>query len=703
MIIKAAAEKVMQRGLPSGVGLDGFDSEKLEARLWEVINNGYMVWLTKPLLLGLIYGGRRINHKTHHSPGEETYTIITWVCQYKNLKALFGYSGEDDMVALALSAGADVSFRLSNGCNALFFAVKYGSARTVELLLDAGVKIDDRDFVGRNIWKNALERPDLDIIQLIIDRCNDLIPLDKEVITIIKRSGERFDYTLPEIMIFSYIGLETSAEPNMSWKILGAPRMDDLATALIRLLQAGAQFSQSNTTMPTYFISCPLAFVTHVDTLGSNEYTQDYSNPQLQIARMLRDVIYGRWLPDEIMKEVQSFNKTCSPDIMCPICLSDMCPSDNPITLYCGHRFCLECIKECGKARNNRYPASDKRCPICRRLLCGDVLDEYHKQLRARYGGLRLGIDRHEASGDLPSTTRRGPHLLSDEQLRFECSIMIGRTEGTRESLLAELLQFQATHAAATFAGVGNMRLELSSGKTLKSNGYGFYAPRWGPVMLPIKVNGVPILASISSNSIFTVIPKAVVKTFGLKTKPIRSSQFVSGFGTGRIDIAEVVDEFRFFLKDVEICLNNAVVLKKEKRSNRIQLGIDFFHSALWTRSSVQVGGITNVPEGVFVVSDGFGEDMFLRIKQPDELRYYSRHGKICQVPFIYINHMMCQRSLPVVSLLGGSRTKFGECQWCCRFFPCDGMLKCDDGTDGDGIHYYCDEDCKSKGMATRS
>ena len=82
-----------------------------------------------------------------------------WVCQYKFLGAQYVYCGGDDIVALVLAAAADVSLRISNGCNALFFAVKYTSAKCVEMLLDAGVKVDDRDFLGQTIWKNALERP----------------------------------------------------------------------------------------------------------------------------------------------------------------------------------------------------------------------------------------------------------------------------------------------------------------------------------------------------------------------------------------------------------------------------------------------------------------------------------------------------------------------------------------------------------------
>jgi len=733
--ITVAVKCIMKRGIPSGVGLDGFNSQELESRLWEVSNNEYLYeWLIVPLLNGLVYGNPKINDKSHFIRGQEPHPIIMWLCQHRNLRAQFNYCGRDDMVALVLSAGADVSLRVSNGCNPLFFAVKYGSARTIELLLDAGVKVDERDVFGRTIWKNALERPDLRIIKLLIDRCSDLIPVHREVIPIgIEGEKGAIDYTLPDNMLSMFVGFFSNS--NISWLLLGAPSADEMATALVRVLQAGARFSQANAmAFSKSTVSNPLAFVTHVDTPGSEYYTEEYTEPQLDTARSLRDVIYGRWLPVEIMKEVQSVNQSCSPDNTCPICLTDMEPSDNPVTLYCGHKFCLECIKAYGKAKldgdlTHRFSSveldevgqvrsatvqakgTDKRCPICRRLLCGDLLDEDYNKIYRSLVGFRFGIDRHEAGGELTGGTKRGPHLLSDEQLRFECKVIIGKTEGTREALLKELLRSMRESSQTSIctddnSNMEDVKVELSAGATILSGDtgkiHGFYAPKWGPVLVPITVKGVPILASLSPNSVFTVVPKAVVKSFGLKTKPIASSKFVT-VTSGIVDVAEVVDELRFFLEDVEICLNNAIVLKTEPSIMRsVQLGMDFFETSLWNRYSVRL------TDDMYAVCDGgHTADMFMK-DQPDELRYYSRDGKICQVPFIYVNKMGCETSMPVVSLPGDFSAKCGECQWCCRYFPCDGMLKLkndDDENNGSArsFCYYCDEECKAKGMAIRN
>lgn len=325
--------------------------------------------------------------------------------------------------------------------------------------------------------------------------------------------------------------------------------------------------------------------------------------------------------------------------------------------------------------------------------------------------GLRLGIDHHEAGGETNSLTHRGPHLLSDAQLRFECKVIIGKSEGTRESLLEELLR---SMKESTYAGsevkIGDetypvnedgVQVELSASVRyhIRKEKLILHPPQWGPVVIPIQVKGVPVLASLSPHSIFTVVPKAVVTTFGLKTKPITSSRFIDALDK-KIYVAEVVDEIKFFLQDVEICLNNAIVLNNESGIMNIQLGKDFFETAMWTRWSVRLA------DDVYVVSDGGYTTNMIMNDQSDELRYYSRGGKICQVPLIHIRNYSGVVEAPKIIRLPNFSNKCGECQWCCRYFPCDGMLKYDDN-DGDSssreFRYYCDEECKAKGLATRS
>jgi len=629
----------------------------------------------------------------------------------------FNYCGKDDMVALALAAGAKVSLKVANNCTALFFAVKYTSARTVELLLEAGSRADQRDVYGQTIWKNAVERPNPAIIETLIERCNDVIPAanQKFVITHMD-SGIQNAYNLPDQMLSNFAGMLSSSDhPGstipISWQALGAPEVEDVAIALIRVMQAGARFSPTNEALPENNIDAdPLAYATHIDSPRTS--TQDLSQQQIDIIRSLSDVIYGSWLPKTIREEVQNTNQTHTSETTCLICLDEMEPASDPVTLYCGHRFCLDCIRKYGEAPindHNSLKGSDKRCPTCRRLLCGDLLPtEYNKNYRSRR--YHFGIDRHDATEPMLPMVHRGPHLLSDEQLRFECKAMIGKTEGTREDLLEELLaamEKYATMGQGDGLHVGDkiiptreedLRIELAASTTLAvgtENPTMYVAPMRGPVVLPIEIKGVSILASISPNSVFTVVSPSIVDTFNLKTKPISSSQFRSPVGGRPVPVSAVVDELKFLLGNVEICLNNAFILRDSNVVRSIQLGMDFFESAIWARCSARIAG------GMFVVTDGGYNKHMLMKYQADEIRYYSRDGKICQLPFIHVTHLDETHTMPVISLPDGHSTKFGECQWCCRYFPCDGMLKCpyNGGPTAREYRYYCDEECKTKAM----
>jgi hypothetical protein len=439
-LIDVAVPKILQRGIAQNVGLDGMGHKELAIRLWNVANNDYILaWLTVPFLVGLIKGGEHINKRVS-CQGSEAWPILHWLCQYKLMRAQLNYIGNDDMIALALAAGADVTLTAQNKCTALFFSLKYSSARAVQMLLDAGSKIDQRDHYGQTIWKNAVERPDPKVIELLIERCNSLIPVTGEKLTA-QQSGVDVTLSLPDHMLGIYSSMFSSVEhPNsipLSWQILGVPKIDDMAISLVRVLQAGARFSSSKEGLPDGVdYTDPLSLVTHIDSpmLQASSYTQQ----QIDIIRSLRDVIYGRWLPETIRREVKVVDQSRAPDTTCVICLTDMEPSDNPVTLYCGHRFCVKCIKAYGKGPNEQQirRGSDKRCPTCRRLLCGDLLTNEHNKIY-RTHRYSLGIDRHDATEQL--SFDRGPHLLTDEQLRVECDAILGKTEGTREELLKEL------------------------------------------------------------------------------------------------------------------------------------------------------------------------------------------------------------------------------------------------------------------------
>ena len=129
---------------------------------------------------------------------------------------------------------------------------------------------------------------------------------------------------------------------------------------------------------------------------------------------------------------------------------------------------------------------------------------------------------------------------------------------------------------------------------------------------------------------------------------------------------------------------------------------MDFFEREFWVRCSTMF-----TEGGTFIITDGgHTSDMFME-GQADKIRYYAQDSKICQLPFIHIRNLASVEAIPIVSLPDDMSTQFGECQWCCRYFPCDGMLKCtnDDiaNSTARSFCYYCNEECKTRGMSVHA
>ena len=657
------------------------------------------------------------------------------------------------MIALAISAGANVNAENpSNGATAIFFAVKYSSLRTVQMLLEQGATIDHRDNYGQTIWKNAVEFPDLEVIDFLLRRYADDIPVVRDRVKVRHQStGKSYTFTLPDHMLGLYMGmLPTTDTPDMwmpvSWRVMGCPDNEILGTALLRVMQAGARLSGSSSASEESFSALgfdPLSIVTHIDDRRLEK--SEMLEKRAPTGRILADVIFGRRLPAKIHAEI--LEKEHSPRILdptCPICLTDMDERNQPITLYCGHRFCTVCIRSFGQATLSvEREMTDKRCPLCRRLLvrspckdgtvglggivcpllllkilfssklfmskllkCGDLLSEDFKR-KYRSGQIRFGVDRHREDEleDEFIIGDRGPHLLSDEQLQFECQRILGSSQRNRADMLRDLFAKMET-ASLDFsngdtvnAQQKELKFELTATHSMAANEkFVILAPGIGPVFVPIQVKHVPLLAGLSPLSFFTVVPMSIVYSFRLKTKPIRSSRFINCFGNV-VQVTAVIDDFKFCLGDIEICLNNAVVLS-DNRIENIQLGMDFLESAAWVRCSTVVEA-KEVKEAKalstqYVVTDGgFSKDLFLS-EQPDEIRYYSRDGRIAVLPFIHIKNLTMDASLPLVSLPDDIlTTSFPECQWCCRCFPSDSLLH-------HNGRYYCDEECLTNGLKIR-
>ena len=67
-----------------------------------------------------------------------------------------------------IKAGANVNFRVANGCSALFFAVKYADVAIVKALISAGASCTLLNTSGHPVLANALNLCDPAIVKVLL-------------------------------------------------------------------------------------------------------------------------------------------------------------------------------------------------------------------------------------------------------------------------------------------------------------------------------------------------------------------------------------------------------------------------------------------------------------------------------------------------------------------------------------------------------
>eukprot|EP00040_Diaphanoeca_grandis_P037605 m.246442 g.246442 ORF g.246442 m.246442 type:complete len:213 (-) comp33847_c2_seq22:1428-2066(-) len=202
----------------------------------------------------------------------------------------------------------------------------------------------------------------------------------------------------------------------------------------------------------------------------------------------------GLWLPANIRSQFDRVAKAEEPmDHECAICLEHVGESSAPTTLYCGHLFCQDCIK--GYATSADVPT----CPLCRRQLCLELLPRAPdaQQITGEpFGGMkRMGFD--------PSN--RGPTVLTKVQLVTEC---VQRWKSEKNKTKIDLATLQQGLAGGGLEG----SLELGASVTVQvgpvDGGMLCISPKLGPVVIPIVIKSIPVLASVSTTSLYTTVGK---------------------------------------------------------------------------------------------------------------------------------------------------------------------------------------------------
>lgn len=641
------------------------------------------------LATGLEQGRPLINKPVQLAPHvPEKMTLLHWLCQYVFLNTRLNCRLSDEMVGFLLHAGADPNaLRADNQTTPTFFAVKYASPRTIDMLLEAGANLHQHDRFGQTCFKNALEHPK----PMVIRRLLEHLPATEMVVSVVDPGGEKFLSSLTDVML-GFAACTPGEAPPMSWVNLGVPDADDFLEAFMMIRREGARLTQRSSAFAISLIGVSVKSPTH---------------PQIQhpeLLQKLAQVLVGTFPhPESCRPEIQAMNETYNtrPEQdkeeaqICSICFESVRKN---VTLYCGHMFCRECVLEHGKAGLD--------CPLCRVPLCRDVSSNSRPNLVSNL----MGIDQK-------AFDRSGPRFFTNQQVVAEAKaqgihVNLLSLESLRDKLETEIQNgVQSSQAmkplqlnnvrnvhgggpSTNMAGRGKFKLELASNMSLVSGtppSQVNICPKDGMVSIEVSINGIPLLARISNQSLYTVLSKSMVDQLGLKRiGKLTSRKFVTFQG------AKMKKGTKFTcLEPIEVCfqgikvtLRNAVEISpdpEEEFMTTVQLGQDFLRSGLLSVIDVEVG-----EEGCYYRV--FGEDTWpISPVSKESFRYYSHDGKTANLPLIHFDPFVGSQQGMILTISLRETVKFYQCNWCCRVFP-DGMLVCGGCEEAN----YCDERCQA-------
>jgi len=603
--------------------------------------------------------------------------LLHWVSHYKFFNARMGCNFTDDIVCLVLKAGADPNgIRPDNQTSALFFAVKYASLKAVDMLLEAGANIHHHDNFGRTCLINALQYPNPAILRRLLEH---LPATEMDQFTLQRTGGNLVFPASAADMLLNYVWGDPSPIP---WLIMGAPAVDDICEALILLLQKGGRLTAQGSEMSIESIGLSISNPNH---------------PQLRNPGMLRklaETLVGTTVPDSCKpkheEELQrSFPLDEGPH-ECSICLDNV---KKGITLYCGHTYCRECILEHGKQRTG--------CPMCRAQLCPEIAVNSGTLVQNI-----MGVDVH-------AFQRRGPRFLTNEQVTAEAKAQgihnnFSSCATLRDKLQTEMIDgIQSSQemkpiplnnvrdrrggASRNVCGHGRTTLELASNRCLvggtPTNNVSI-CPSKGMANIEVTINGIPLLARISNQSLLSVFSKTMVEQLGLKRiETLQSKEFADRNGEKlKNSTMTCLEPIKICFEGIEVTLRNAVEIAPdpEELMTTVQLGEDFLYSGCLSVIDVEVG-----EEGKYyrvVGEEAWPTENVSR----ESFRYYTHNGKMADLPVIHLDVIKGPGKGAILTISLRNQVKFNQCHWCCRGFP-EGMMECQ-ACKG---CYYCDERCQ--------
>lgn len=633
---------------------------------------------TFPLLKGLYLGPPYIDGSVAVFAEDFPCPFLFWVCQWKQLRVKAFWTAESELVDMVLKAGANANQTLEgNKINPLFFAVKYGDLKTVDLLLKADCKIDHKDYFDRTCLLNALEHPQPPIIERLLEH----LPAT-ETVTLTTEDGSAMRFTMADVVVNS-----SWISTNISWAILGPPPPNCINEALFLVRQNGARFSPTGSSRA--FETLETLFRSDMCMMGSDSGS-DY--PRFAaLATAFKDVsrtLVGQVIPNAYRPGGGASDAPESKENMgnqegnCILCNSEF---TKKVTLYCGHSFCRRCIMGYGE-----IPAdSAKGCPICFQQLCRDLQPQSPPQMLAQNA---YGLP------NPPTITKCAIDRLTDVQVLAEAKFQgIYSDSVSIEDLRSQLKKGREPLKAKPYRD-GKPRVDLAAEIGLIYDMQGMVSvPKGGRVCIEVEVRGIPLLARVSNLSIYTAVGKSVVDELGLNCiTQLKSKKFRDVLGGEKIRDVNFtcLEPFTLMIGGIEVTLHNAIQVDPDPRPLfGIQLGLDFLFSGVWCPIDVKADARCICPSTqreLSMCARIEGEQCVFVPETKEMLRYYSHDGAIAHVPLLRFSPF---EKGAFLGINVGSSVKFDQCFWCCRAFP-EGMQSCNSCWTNGKTVTYCDNRC---------
>ncbi len=597
------------------------------------------------LVEGLTKGAPEIDKVINED--ERPFTPLCAVCQWQ-LVATWGWTAQDELVDMVLRAGADVHQCLDDGRDALLIAVEVGTLQTVDLILQVDNSIIQRRHTdGRSCLSTALLRPSPPIISRLLE----YLPADETFATAYNDGQPGPSSTAPDRIMRLVTG--DGSESPSSWDILGMPKGSDVSEALMILRQKGARFSCSSN-IPLMLLVSP----SRSEVLGNALLTMWNEVAKSLVGAIIPHTLIHQNSATEAQHEDRVRSIVIDEEMPnCGICQSK---ARKKVTLYCGHSFCRKCIIDYCKIDNG------ETCPICHRPLCLDLCSPPSHN---------LGSKKKKHNVDAGN----GPQFLTYEQVKAECQFQgIHSDSLSPEELRRKFIKESKENNVDSWENN-----ELANNPDGPTDGY---------FAIDITISGIPLLARMSHQSVFTIVSKNVVENLGLKRNDgrILNKKLIDCVTLEKIAATAFtwLEPFCVNIGDIEVTICTAIEVSPDLLGDAstmfgIQLGRDFLYAGVWCPKL------------------SHGEMIWEGTENKEMLRFYSHEGTSTYVPilrfypFLKTEYTDDDNTHFTFGVSTEEDVKFEQCYWCCRRFPTGWMKVCSACKHSGQIVTYCDEECQ--------